>query len=152
MDTENLDNAPVLVTELDRIHAASGEAGQDGQIAVWQAASRLGLWFFVNRGTPDSPTPYAVQPPGMGPVICIYSCRHRAREAATQLGQDASVVLPLPTPRAIDYLESLAPHGVAGVVLDKENIGIWSPLGNLSRMREWLVPQTIIGRAPREEN
>ena len=152
MDTENLDNAPVLVAELDRIHAEQAPRGEEGQVAVWQAAARLGLWFFVNRGTPESPTPYAVQPPGMGPVICVFSCRERALEAATQLGQDASVVLSLPTPHAIDYLQPLGQHGVAGIVLDKEQIGIWSPLGNLARMREWVVPQTIIGRAPREED
>ncbi|MFK4788312.1 hypothetical protein [Microbacterium sp. ZW T5_56] len=78
----NFDNAPVLVTELDRLAADSSDDA--GQIAVWQAAARLGLWFFVNRGAPDSPTPYAVQPPGMGPVICVYSCRDRAggRDAA----------------------------------------------------------------------
>ena len=151
MDTKNLDNAPVLVAELDRLHADASGAGIDGEIAVWKAATRLGVWFFINRGTDDAVVPYAVQPPGMAPVVCVYSCRERAAAAASALGQGENVVFGLLTPKALEYALALGERGAGGIVLDHPRIGLWTPMANVPRFGAWLVPQSAIRRVSEDE-
>lgn len=137
------DNAPVMLEELARRSEARRAAPGDqaAEMALWEAASRLGLWFFVNRGTAEQPLPLVLQVDGAGTLACVYSCQARAQEAAGDSGSTFAV----PMPAALDWLASFADRGVTGIVLDHPGIGAWIPLGNLSYLRRWVpAAQTVI--------
>ena len=132
-----IENAPVMVEELDRRKAALAAAPGDPQaeMAVWEAAAQLGLWHVVNRGTPDEPRPSGFELDGTGRLLGVYSTRERAGAVAGAGGS----VLSVPMPQALDWLASFAQHGAAGVVLDHP--GPWTPLANLRFFTQW-VPQS----------
>lgn len=132
-----IENAPVLISELDRCKAALAAAPGDSQaeMAVWEAAAQLGVWHVVNRGTQDDPRPSGFEIDGIGRLLGVYSTRDRAGAVA---GEGATV-LAVPMPQARDWLASFAQHGVAGIVLDHP--GPWTPLPNLRFITRW-VPQS----------
>lgn len=127
-----IENAPVLIEELDRRNAALAAApgDRDAEMAFWQAAAQLGIWYVVNRGTQDDPRPSGFAPPGIGNLLGVYSTPARAGAVA---GTDT--VLGVPMPQALGWLGSFGTQGVAGVVMDHP--GPWLPLGNLSYLERW---------------
>ncbi|GAA3670103.1 hypothetical protein [Microbacterium marinilacus] len=140
------DPDPRLLAELDRLDAERTAApSQDAEIAFWKAAAKLGTWFFVNRGTDESPRPYALQLDGVGPVVSAYSSAGRAREAAVELGLvgdgDAVPLFALPMPGALDWVSSLSAAGVGGVAINHPRIGAWIPLPNLAILKSWTAEE-----------
>jgi hypothetical protein len=139
------DNDPAAVAELDRLDEAvrAAPAGDTtAQIALWRQATRLRTWFFIARGEPDRPRPYAVAA-AHGPMICLYSSAGRADEAARTLGLaapegEAVPVVAVPLPAAIDYLASFGAAGVVGLTLDYPRIGHHIPLANLGLLKGWV--------------
>ena len=139
------DDDAAAVAELDRLDEAvrAAPAGDTtAQVALWRQATRLRTWFFIARGEPDQPRPYAVGA-AQGPMICLYSSAGRAAEAALALGlvaaaDDAVPLFGVPLPTAIDYVASFARAGVVGVTLDHPRIGHHIPLANLGLLKGWV--------------
>lgn len=127
-----IENAPVLVEELDRRKAAMSPGDQQAEMAFWEAASKLGIWYVVNRGTQDDPRPSGFEVPGTGKLLGVYSTPERAGEVAGTGG----TFLGVPTPQALDWLASFAAQGVAGIVMDHP--GPWIPLATLGYLKRWL--------------
>lgn len=127
-----IENAPVLVEELDRRKAAMSPGDQRAEMAFWEAASKLGIWYVVNRGTRDDPRPSGFEVPGTGKLLGVYSTRERAGEVAGT----GSTFLGVQTPQALDWLASFAEHGVTGIVMDHP--GPWIPLATLGYLERWL--------------
>lgn len=144
---EQLPSAPgrEVSAELDRLNAAclAAPAEIEPQIRLWQAVAGLSHWFFINRGSTDNPRPYALAAEA-GNMVCIFSTPERAQAAAHGAGlvpADAAVqLLSVPLPAALDWMVSLGEYGVAGVTVDHPEIGAWTPLGNLPRLRQEAPP------------
>lgn len=126
------DNAPVMVERLDQRKQALTPGDQAAEMAFWEAAAQLGLWFVVNHGTRDEPAPKVFQPEG-ATLIAVYSSHDRAAAAAGEGNVDA-----VPMPAALDWLASYAEKGATGIVMDHP--GPWIPLANLSYLKRW-VPE-----------
>ncbi|SMF00978.1 hypothetical protein L603_001000001010 [Cellulosimicrobium cellulans J34] len=138
------DNDPAAVAELDRLDGevrAAAPGDTTAQVALWRHVSRLATWFFVARGEPDRPRPYAVAAP-QGPMVCLYSSATRARDAAHALGVvpagEPVPLLAVPMPDAVGYVASLGAAGVVGVALDHPRIGHFVPLANLTTLQAWV--------------
>lgn len=131
--------------ELDRLSADCLAAPEriEPQIALWRAVAALDHWFFINRGEAENQRPYALAAPS-GNLVCVYSSPSRARDAARAAGliaADASVeLLSVAVPGAIDWVLTLGERGVSGVVVDHPQIGAWTPLPNLERLRAERTP------------
>lgn len=132
-----VENAPVLIEELDRRKAAlaSAPGAPQAEMALWESAAQLGVWHVVNRGTPDQPSPSGFEIDGIGRLLAVYSTRARAAAVAGEGG----TVLAVPMPQALDWLASFASRGVTGITLDHP--GPWTPLPNLRYFKQW-VPQS----------
>lgn len=136
-----IDNAPAMVEELDRRSEARNAAPGDqaAEMALWEAASRLGHWYVVNRGTSEKPLPTGMQLDGVGTLINVYSCLARAQAAAGD-----GTIAGIPVPTALDWLATYAAQGVNGIALDHPGIGAWIPLANLSYLKRWVpASQTV---------
>lgn len=127
-----IENAPVLVDELDRRKAAMSPGDQQAEMAFWEAASKLGVWYVVNRGTRDDPRPSGFDVPGTGKLLGVYSTPGRAGAVAGAGG----TFLGVPTPQALDWLASFGQQGVTGIVMDHP--GPWIPLATLGYLERWL--------------
>jgi hypothetical protein len=138
--------SPEVLAELDRLDAACQAAPGDidAQIRLWQAVASLEHWVFINRGTAEQPRPYALAAEA-GQMLCLYSSAERAQAAAIANGLvQAGEPVPLfqiPLPAAIDWALALGERGVAGVTVDYPQLGAWSPLPNLARLRQDRAPQ-----------
>ena len=134
------DPSDAVLAELDRLDAAVRNAPGDidAQIRLWQAVGSLENWIFINRGTPESPRPYAIAADA-GQMLCIYSSASRAqqtaRDSALVVGDDPVPLFSIPLPAAIDWALSLGPYGISGVTIDYPQLGAWSPLPNLAGLR-----------------
>lgn len=148
-NTNPADTSPEVTAELDRLHEAVKSAPPEdtsAQIALWQQVVRLERWFFIARGTPEQPRPYAAAFEA-GPVVCLYSSAARARDGARSLGLtesegDGVPLFAVPMPTAIDYLASFGQAGVFGVSLDHPQIGHYIPLSNLGMLKNWIEGDT----------
>ena len=135
------DPSDAVLAELDRLDAAVGAAPGDiaAQIRLWKAVAALEHWVFINRGTPESPRPYAIAADA-GQMLCIFSSASRAQQTAHGSGlvsaDDPVPLFSVPLPAAIDWALSLGQYGVAGVTIDYPQLGTWSPLPNLAGLRE----------------
>lgn len=147
-DGQRLDGTPTdadASAELDRLNAACLAAPTeiDPQIRLWRAVTGLSHWFFINRGSADSPRPYALGAEA-GNMVCIFSTPDRAQAAAEAAGLiapgSAAELLRVPLPVALDWIVSLGEYGVAGVTIDHPQIGAWTPLANLPRLRQEAPP------------
>ena len=134
------DPSDEVLAELDRLDAAVGAAPGDigAQIRLWRAVAALDNWVFINRGTPESPRPYAIAADA-GQMLCIFSSASRAQQTARGSGfvaADEPVPLfSIPLPAAIDWALALGTRGVAGVTIDYPQLRAWSPLPNLAGLR-----------------
>ena len=135
------DPSDAVLAELDRLDAAVGAAPSDigAQIRLWQAVAALDHWVFINRGTPENPRPYAIAADA-GQMLCIFSSASRAQQSARGSGLvsagDAVPLFSIPLPAAIDWVLAFGPHGVVGVTIDYPQLGAWSPLSNLTQLRQ----------------
>ena len=135
------DPSDAVLAELDRLDAAVGAAPGDigAQINLWRAVAALEQWFFINRGTAESPRPYAIAAQA-GQMLCIFSSAGRAQHTARSSGlvsaDDPVPLFSIPLPAAIDWALSLGQVGVAGVTIDYPQLGTWSPLPNLAGLRQ----------------
>jgi hypothetical protein len=128
------------MAELDRLNDACRADPQsiENQIALWTAVSRLDEWFFINRGTTESPRPYGIAAEA-GTTLCLYSTAERARSGARANGlvaEDSPTPLfSTPLPQGLEWVLSLADAGVTAVVLDYPHLGAWTPVTNLASLR-----------------
>ena len=135
------DPSDAVLAELDRLHAAAAAVPGDigAQIRVWQAVAALDHWVFINRGTTESPRPYALAAEA-GQMLCIFSSASRAQQTARGSGlvsaDDPVPLFSVPLPTAIDWALAFGPHGVAGVTIDYPQLGAWCPLPNLAGLRQ----------------
>ena len=135
------DPTDAVLAELDRLDAAVGAAPGDigAQITLWHAVAALEQWIFINRGTTESPRPYAIAADA-GQMLCIFSSASRAQQTARDSGlvsaDDAVPLFSIPLPAAIDWALALGAHGVAGVAIDYPRLGAWTPLPNLAGLRQ----------------
>lgn len=128
-------------TELDALNeaclAAPGEVAP--QIALWRGVAALEGWFCINRGTPESPRPYALAS-GPGQMLCIFSSAARAQATALSSGLvqpgESVPVFEVPLPAALDWALSFGQYGVVGVTIDYPQLGAWCPLPNLAGLRQ----------------
>ena len=133
------DPSATVLAELDRLDAAVGAAPDDiaAQVALWRAVGALEHWVFINRGTSESPRPYAIAADA-GHMLCIYSSTTRAQQTARDSGfvsaDEAVPLFSIPLPAAIEWALALGEHGVVGVTIDYPQLGAWSPLPNLARL------------------
>ncbi|WP_460784630.1 SseB family protein [Microbacterium tumbae] len=134
------ENTPAAVRELDLRKEAFESAPGDAQaeMAVWEAASQLAVWFLVDRGTLDRPLPSGFEVDGVGRLLGVYSTGERAAAVAGERG----TVLAVPLPQALDWLASFAEQDVAGLVLDSP--GPWTSLSNLRYFKNW-IPRARTG-------
>jgi hypothetical protein len=129
-----------VTDHLDALNDAcrANPADIDAQIQLWRAVAALDEWVFINRGTAEAPRPYAIAS-DFGQLLCISSSAERAQATARANGfatGDESVPLfSIPLPAAIDWALSLGQHGISGVTIDYPQLGAWSPLPNLARLR-----------------
>lgn len=140
IDTEALVAA---VAEIDRRSERVRDAGDDfsAMDALWRAVYALDRWFFIARGEDDAPTPFAAQLE-KGPMIFAGTTPTRVRDAGIASGlseEDASKILAVPLPSAVDWAGSFAAAGVFGIVFDRTETGYFAPLENLVPMREWMT-------------
>ena len=130
-----------VLAELDRLDAAVGAAPGDigAQIKLWHAVAALESWVFINRGTAESPRPYAIAAEA-GQMLCIFSSASRAQQTARGSGlvtaDEAVQLFSIPLPAAIEWALALGTHGVAGVTIDYPQLGAWTPLPNLAGLRK----------------
>jgi len=135
------DPSDAVLAELDRLDAAVGAAPGDigAQISLWRAVAGLEQWFFINRGTAESPRPYAIAAEA-GQMLCIFSSASRAQNTARGSGlvsvDDPVPLFSIPLPAAIDWALALGQYGVVGVTIDYPQLGAWSPLPNLAGLRQ----------------
>ncbi|GAB2968174.1 SseB family protein [Nocardioides montaniterrae] len=127
-----IENAPVLVQKLDALSAAMAPGDTAAEMAFWEQACQLGIWYVVNRGTEEAPQPSGFEIPGVGNVLGVYSTRERAGAVAGEGGAFVGV----PMPQVLDWLASFGEHGVRGIVMDHP--GPWIPLPNLSYLKRWV--------------
>lgn len=135
------DPSAEVLAELDRLDAACRTAPDNiaPQIALWRAVAALDHWVFVDRGTPESPRPYALAAE-QGAILCAYSSAERATEAAVGAGLvpegEPVRMFAVPLPAALEWVASFGQAGVVGVTIDHPRIGAWSPLQNLAMLRQ----------------
>lgn len=129
-----------MTDQLDELNAAcrADPSNIDAQIQLWRAVAALEQWVFINRGTTEAPRPYAIAS-DFGQLLCIYSSPDRARDTARAngfvTGDEPVPAFSVPLPAAIDWALSLGQYGISGVTIDYPQLGAWSPLPNLSRLR-----------------
>jgi len=136
--------AAAAIPEL--LRAARGSAARPDILAFWNAYFRLPHWLLIARGEEGSISPFVVVAHEK-PTMLVFS----DAESATRIGlaaglseSEASMLIALPMPGAIDLVASFAQHGVQAVQFDAHvEGGIVIPIGNLPQMR-----LDLLGPAP----
>ncbi|PPI21575.1 hypothetical protein [Rathayibacter sp. AY1B5] len=109
--------------------------------ALWRSVYALRMWCFIARGPDDAPTPF-VGGLESGPMVFAFTTGERARAGALHAGlsdEDASRVLKVPMPAALEWIAAMGSSGVAGVVFDLPRFGYSAPLQNLLPMRDFMA-------------
>ena len=142
-ETPRLDPTPEEVAEIDR-RAAVLRAEPESFAAMdnlWRAVYGLEHWIFSARGTLEQPAPYAGQLP-QGPMLFAFTTAERAKSAALGAGlsdEEASTLLAIPLPSAIEWAATFAAVGVKGIAFDLPEAGHFAPLENLVPMRDYMA-------------
>jgi hypothetical protein len=113
-------------------------AAMDG---LWRAVYGLDRWIFIARVSQDAPQPFMVEP-GDGPLLLAYTTGERAVEGGMKQGlsrEEASLLLAIPLPGAIEWAASFAQAGVRAIAFDLPRFGYFAPLGNLLPMRDHIA-------------
>lgn len=140
-DAPRLPDTSAASAEIERLSSECRAAPDqiEPQVRLWTAIAALDQWFFINRGTNDEPRPYAIAAEA-GNMVCVYSSPERANEAARAAGlvsSDAPMsLLRVPMPAALDWVVSLGERGLVGVTIDHPQVGAWTPVANLPRLRQ----------------
>ncbi|MFB2554880.1 hypothetical protein [Herbiconiux liangxiaofengii] len=142
-ETPRLDPSPDEIAEIDRRAALLREqpdsfAAMDN---LWRAIYSLERWIFIARGTLDQPAPYAGELP-QGPMLFAFTTGERAKTAALGAGlseEEASMLLAIPLPSAIEWAASFSAVGVKGIAFDLPAAGFFAPLENLVPMRDYMA-------------
>ncbi len=142
-EAPRLDPSPERVAEIDRRAAALKEQSESfaAMDALWRAIYGLDRWIFIARGTDDQPGPYVGELP-QGPMILAFTTGERARNAALGMGlseDEASRLLAVPLPSAIEWAATFSSVGVVGIAFDLPAAGYFAPLGNLVPMRDYMA-------------
>ncbi|WP_066043834.1 hypothetical protein [Herbiconiux solani] len=142
-ETPRLDPSAEEVAEIDR-RAALLRAEPESFAAMdnlWRAVYGLEHWIFIARGTLEQPAPYAGQLP-QGPMLFAFTTAERAKSAALGAGlsdEEASTLLAIPLPSAIEWAATFAAVGVKGIAFDLPEAGYFAPLENLVPMRDYMA-------------
>lgn len=113
-------------------------AAMDG---LWRAVYGLERWIFIARGSQDDPKPYAGEL-SPGPMVFAFTTAERALEGGRSVGlgdEEASLLLAVPMPGAIEWVASFAGSGIAGIAFDVPSAGYYAPLTNLLPMRDHMT-------------
>jgi hypothetical protein len=142
-EAPRLDPSPEEVADIDRRAAALKEEPESfaAMDALWRAVYSLDRWIFIARGTDDQPAPYAGELP-QGPMLFAFTTGERARTAALGMGlseDEASKLLAVPLPAAIEWVASFSSVGVKGITFDFPAAGYFAPLENLVPMRDYMA-------------
>jgi hypothetical protein len=107
-------------------------------MGFWSAYFRLPSWLLIARGEPGSPSPFVVVPADR-PTILVFSDPRGAQLVGRAAGlseEEASKILALPMPLAVDWVAAFAQQGVRSVQFDAHlDGGIVIPIDNLPQMR-----------------
>jgi hypothetical protein len=141
-ESPRLDPSPEEVAEIDRRAAVLRAEPESfaAMDALWRAVYGLERWIFIARGTDEAPGPYA----GVleqGPMLFAFTTGERARSAALAAGlseDEASRLLAVPLPAAIEWAASFSAVGVQGIAFDVPAAGYFAPLTNLVPMRDFM--------------
>ena len=124
------------------LNATRGATDRDANKAFWAAYFQLPAWITIARGTTDAPAPFVVVA-GETPTLLVFSSAEAARTVGIAAGlpeDEASRLLAVPMPAAVDWVTSLAAHGIRAVQFEAQlGGGIVAPIENLSRMRADLL-------------
>ena len=142
-ETPRLDPSPEEIAEIDRRAALLSTqpesfAAMDG---LWRAVYALDHWIFIARGTDNQPGPYAGELP-QGPMLFAFTTGERAKTAALGAGlseEEASRLLAVPLPSAIEWAATFSAVGVKGIAFDLPTAGFFAPLENLIPMRDYMA-------------
>ncbi|MCS5714558.1 hypothetical protein NVV95_08330 [Herbiconiux sp. CPCC 205716] len=142
-DQPSLDPSPEQVGEIDRRAAALRDQPDSfaAMDALWRAVYSLDRWIFIARGTDEQPGPYAGEL-AQGPMLFAFTTGDRARAAGLGAGlsdDEASRLLAMPLPSAIEWAASFAAVGVKGIAFDLPTHGYFAPLSNLIPMRDHMA-------------
>lgn len=146
---DNLDPAPDVIAEIDRLVAVSRNAPQDmaAMDAMWRALYALDAWLFLARGELDAPRPWSLSLPE-GPMVLAFTTAARAQEAGRAAGfseEEVAHILAVPMPGAIEWVAGLGSAGLVGVVFDYGVSAAFAPLRNLIPMRDWMAEHPPAG-------
>ena len=142
-EAPRLDPSPEQVAEIDRRAAALKEQPESfaAMDALWRAVYALDRWIFIARGTDEQPGPYVGEVP-QGPMLLAFTTGQRARTAALGMGlsdDEASRLLAVPLPAAIEWAATFSSVGVKGITFDLPEAGYFAQLGNLVPMRDYMA-------------
>ena len=138
-----LDPTPEEVAEVDRRAAALRDQPESfaAMDALWRSVYALERWIFIARGTDEAPSPYAGELP-QGPMLFAFTTAERAHSCALAQGlteEEASKLLAVPLPSAIEWAASFSSVGIHGITFDMPAYGYFAPLTNLLPMRDFMA-------------
>jgi hypothetical protein len=117
-------------------------------LAFWNAYFRLPHWLLIARGEEGNISPFVVVARDK-PTVLVFSDAEAAKAIGIAAGlpeAEASKLIALPLPGAIEFVASFAQHGVQAVQFDAHvDGGIVIPIGNLPPMRADLLGETDAG-------
>jgi hypothetical protein len=124
------------------LRAAHGSAARPDILAFWNAYFRLPHWLLIAQGEEGGISPLVVVAGGR-PTVLVFSDAEAAKATGIAAGlsePEASRLIALPLPGAIDLVASFGQHGVLAVQFDAHvDGGIVIPIGNLPQMRADLL-------------
>jgi hypothetical protein len=116
--------------------------GPAARIAFWRAFFELPAWLFIARGATGNPQPFAVMHPN-GPTLLAFGSAEGAKATGVAAGlseQEASLILAVPMPQAVDFAFSHAASGVQFLQVEAQLAGgLVIPLQHLPAMRHDLL-------------
>ena len=126
----------------EMLRAAMSVRDSQLMLAFWNAYFRLPRWLLISRGSPQQPSPFVIVADDK-PTILVFSDAAGAQEFGVAAGlteQEASTIMAVPMPAAVDWVSSFVQFGVQLVRFDAHvDGGVVQPLANLPAMRADLL-------------
>lgn len=119
--------------------------------AFWRAYLALPMWLFIARGTSEAPAPF-IAVLDERPTLLVFSSAQGAEAAGLAAGlpkEEASLLLAIPTPHAVDWVAAAAGHGVLDLQVDRHLGGFVVPIDAPVRIRASLAAEADGAPAPR---
>ena len=131
------------MSEFDALVAKARETNDNTDINnMWEAVFGLEEWIFIAQGEGDETTPLV----GMieeKPMLMAFTDEARAKEfgvANNLQGEDGLVgMLGVPVDMAVKVGETLAQHGVFGILFNQGENNFFAPLEQLPQMFDFFV-------------